>query len=85
VELETRTENGARPDITIGNIAIEVKGPTGANDLYTLIPKCWRFGKHYKNIIFVLFAPKYRPQKLDEVKAEIRKRYPEITARFIPK
>jgi len=85
VGLETRTEDGARPDITIDHIAIEVKGPTGANDLDTLIAKCWKFSQHYKNIIFVLFAPKYRPQKLDQVKAEIRKRYPEITARFISK
>jgi len=85
VELETRMEDGARPDITIDHVAIEVKGPTGAGDLDTLITKCWKFSQHYKNIIFVLFAPKYRPQKLEQVKAEIRKRYPEISARFIPK
>jgi uncharacterized membrane protein YeaQ/YmgE (transglycosylase-associated protein family) len=84
VRFEQSTENGGKPDITIEHIAIEVKGPTGANELNSLITKCWKYGKD-KKIIFVLFAPKFRPQKFEQVKAEIRKRYPEITARFILK
>lgn len=51
-----KQRGSARPDIVIGGIAIEVKGPTMDKDLITIADKCLRYSKYYKQgIIIVLF------------------------------
>ena len=67
VKFKPPMKGGGIPDIAINDIAIEVKGPTGANDLHTLVDKCAFWSNDYKKIIFVLFAPTYRPQTLEQV------------------
>ena len=84
INIEPPTEDMDRLDIVIGHIGIEIKGPTKNKDLETLLIKCMKYGKYYQKLIFVLFAPEYQPSKFDQIKAEIRTRYPEITTKFIP-
>lgn len=45
----------SRPDIVIGDIAIEVKGPTRTRDLKTIADKCNRYLQYYSNLVVVLF------------------------------
>jgi hypothetical protein len=46
----------SRPDISIGNIAIEVKGPTYRKDLETIANKLLKYPLHFEeNMIIVLF------------------------------
>lgn len=46
----------SRPDIVVKGIAIEIKGPTGENELRTIADKCMRYSQHFKSgIIIVLF------------------------------
>jgi outer membrane lipoprotein-sorting protein len=85
IKMEPQTEYRDRPDLVIKHIAIEIKAPTSNASLENLLPKCMKYGKFYSKIIFALFAREYSESKLDQVKEEIRRRYPEITARFIPK
>ena len=44
-----------RPDITIQEIAIEVKGPTKKYDLDSIFQKCASYNNHWKKFIVVLF------------------------------
>ena len=84
VKFLPRLQSGIKPDIVIDDIAIEVKGPTGANELHDLIQKCALWSNDFRKIIFVLFAPNYRQETLEQTKSIIKKRFPEINARFIP-
>jgi tetratricopeptide (TPR) repeat protein len=45
----------SRPDITIGDIAIEVKGPTNAQALVTIADKINRYTLQHDHLIVVLF------------------------------
>lgn len=45
----------SRPDIVVGNYAIEVKGPTGVDALRSVADKCMRYGQHFDRVIVVLF------------------------------
>jgi len=46
----------SRPDIVVGRIAIEVKGPTTVNELKAIADKCMRYTQHFgRGIIIVLF------------------------------
>jgi hypothetical protein len=50
------TRGSARPDIVIGGIAVEVKGPTFDRDLQTISDKCMRYCQYYpQGMIVVLF------------------------------
>jgi hypothetical protein len=84
IKIEPPTETRDRIDIVIGHIGIEIKGPTKNKDLETLLIKCMKYGKYYRKLIFVLFAPEYQQSKFEQIKAEIRTKYPEITTKFIP-
>jgi len=55
----------ARPDISIKDVAIEVKGPVQANSLQTLADKAIRYSGHYNYWIVVLFEPQYGDVTLD--------------------
>src|SRR3989344_3023645 len=51
-----QSKGSARPDIVIGGIAIEVKGPTRQKDLDTIASKCMRYRQLFKKgLIVVLF------------------------------
>ena len=45
----------SRPDMELGDIAIEVKGPTNNRALDTIANKMLRYLQHYNHIILVLF------------------------------
>jgi len=51
-----KQRGSARPDIVVGGIAIEVKGPTRDKDLVIIADKCLRYSKYFRQgIIIVLF------------------------------
>lgn len=45
----------SRPDIVIGDVAIEVKGPTRRKDLEKIADKCYRYLRYHQHLIIVLF------------------------------
>jgi len=45
----------SRPDISVGDVAIEVKGPTDKQGLVTIADKMLRYSQHFNYIIIVLF------------------------------
>jgi hypothetical protein len=91
VELEKRMQNGGgRPDIVIlPHIGVEVKGPTRDEHLDRLITQSWKYGKQFKKIIFVLFAPEFSERKFIPIRKKIEedasRERPKIDVRFIRK
>ena len=75
IELQTGT---SRPDIVIGDIAIEVKGPTTNEALNTLATKIFKYSHYYKHMIIVLFKPQFSERNYNELVAGIKRRYPEV-------
>ena len=56
VEVAFEEQRGrSRPDIVVGDIAIEVKGPTDTQGLQTIADKMLRYPQHFDYIIVVLF------------------------------
>jgi hypothetical protein len=72
-----RQEGASRPDIVIGNIAIEVKGPTDTRALDTLATKYLKYRGHYERVIFVLFDPQYSQTHFNEIHNGIKRDWPE--------
>ena len=68
----------SRPDIVIGSIAIEVKGPTRSQDLKTIADKCNRYLKYYDNLVVVLFEVDVKARFYDEWLSGIENRYSEV-------
>lgn len=68
----------SKPDISIGNIAIEVKGPTDDNAINTLPAKCLKYLNHYDNLIFVLFNPHFSENNFREIAHGIKKYHPGV-------
>ena len=50
-----KQRNRSRPDIVVGNIAIEVKGPTTNPGLATIADKIARYRLYFSGIVCVLF------------------------------
>ena len=76
---KTEIQTGSsRPDIVIGNVAIEVKGPTDDNDLNSLGTKCLKYSQHYKHMIMVLFEPNFSHRNYDELMKGMKKHFPDI-------
>lgn len=48
-------KGSSRPDISVGNIAIEIKGPTDNQGLITIADKINRYSLHFDHLIVVLF------------------------------
>jgi hypothetical protein len=71
-KIEPR-KGSSRPDITIGNIAIEVKGPTNNTDLRTIADKILRYGHHYSLIFVILFTPQLTERYFAEWAAGVRR------------
>ncbi len=68
----------SKPDISISNIAIEVKGPTDDNAVNTLPTKCLKYLKHYNSLIFVLFNPHFSENNFREIAQGIKKFHPGV-------
>lgn len=67
-DTNIETQRGSsRPDIVVNGIAIEIKGPTGENELRTIADKCMRYSQHFKRgIIIVLFDVRVNSHWYDE-------------------
>jgi len=69
----------SRPDIIIGNIAIEVKGPTFTRDLETIASKCMRYPQFFKGgLIVVLFDVQVNHRYYSEWLKGIQKTFPKV-------
>jgi hypothetical protein len=68
----------SRPDIVIGDIAIEVKGPTRSQDLDTLARKCMKYGQHYQHLTMVLFEPQFSQNEFTETETGLKKYFPQV-------
>lgn len=56
----------SRPDIVVGDVAIEIKGPTRTEELKTIADKCMRYYQHFGELIIVLFEVQvYEPRYLE--------------------
>jgi hypothetical protein len=72
VEYEVGT-GGSRPDLVVGGIAIEVKGPTDSMALQTLSHKVMKYSNHYRYLIIVLFDAMCSKYTMDETLMGIAK------------
>jgi hypothetical protein len=59
-------KGSARPDIIVGNFAIEIKGPTHHKDLQTIADKINRYLQNFDKIIIVLFDIQVSDTLLDD-------------------
>lgn len=77
---QTRIEErrgSSRPDIVIGNVAIEIKGPTRVKDLDTIASKLARYGRHYPGgVIAVLFSVEVNEKYYKEWESSITESFP---------
>ena len=74
-KFEVQT-GASRPDIVIENIAIEIKGPTDNQALQSLTDKCLRYSRYYKNMIIVLFEPRFSEGRFSELKKGMEEHFP---------
>jgi len=77
VRLEEQ-RGSSRPDITIRNIAIEIKGPTHSEDLKTIADKLIRYSQHFQHLIIVLFDLNVSRRYYQEWLNGIRKYFPDV-------
>ncbi|MFH1391136.1 MAG: hypothetical protein ABIH20_02375 [Candidatus Diapherotrites archaeon] len=69
----------SRPDLILKNIAIEVKGPTTAEQLNTIASKCMRYSKHFpEGLIVVLFDIKVGDRYYAEWFSSLKDQFPEV-------
>ena len=68
----------SRPDIVIGDIAIELKGPTGTNELQTIADKCMRYIEHYDHLLIVLFEVNAYDRRYSEWEIGMKKTFPGV-------
>ncbi|MBE8538940.1 hypothetical protein [Geoglobus acetivorans] len=78
VKIEEQ-RGSSRPDIVVGDIAIEVKGPTGFKELQSIADKLLRYSRHFNHVIVVLFDVTVNPTRYDEWVNGLRERFPEVT------
>lgn len=66
-EVEVEVQRGhSRPDIVIGDIAIEIKGPSDSVALMSVSDKAMRYMQHFKYLIVVLFEPQFNEGRYQE-------------------
>lgn len=76
----------ARPDICIGDVAIEVKGPTRDRDLQTVADKCMRYVNHFPGgLIVVLFGVEVSENRYADWLRGIQKTFPNVFVIRIPR
>ena len=69
----------ARPDIVIGGIAIEVKGPTFDKDLQTISDKCMRYSHYFpRGMIVVLFDLHVARRRYEDWLKGMKNKFPEV-------
>jgi len=68
----------SRPDLVIGDIAIEVKGPTDNMALVTISDKAMRYMQHFKYLIVVLFEPRFNQARYQEWFRGMERTYPNV-------
>jgi hypothetical protein len=74
--------SSARPDITIDNIAIEIKGPTYEKGLQSIADKCLRYPLYFeKGLIIVLFDVKVTSRFLEDWQKGLQNKYPHVVIR----
>ena len=73
IEFQT---GSSRPDIVIGNVAIEVKGPTTRKELKTIADKIIRYSRYYNKLIVVLFELNVNATYFHEWAEGIKKNFP---------
>jgi hypothetical protein len=71
-------QGSSRPDLVIGNVAIEIKGPTDNAALDTLTTKCLKYSNYYDHLVMVLFDPQYSERNFREIKEGIEKFFPHV-------
>ena len=77
IKYEFQT-GSSRPDLVIGNIAIEIKGPTDNNALDTLTTKCLKYSHYFDHLIMVLFDPQFSERHFKEVESGIHHYFPHV-------
>lgn len=71
--------SSARPDIVIGDIAIEIKGPTNEDGLRSIADKCLRYPLYFeKGLIIVLFDVKVTSRYIDDFKRGLQNKFPQV-------
>ncbi|MFH1934299.1 MAG: hypothetical protein ABIN18_22345 [Pseudomonadota bacterium] len=74
-----RQISSSRPDIVIGGVAIEVKGPTFRKDLDSIASKCMRYPQYFKRgLIVVLFNVQITQRYYDDWKKGLKSMFPEV-------
>jgi hypothetical protein len=74
--------NSARPDITIDDVAIEIKGPTYEIGLQSIADKCLRYPLYFeKGLIIVLFDVKITSRFLEDWKKGLQTKFPHVVIR----
>ena len=73
----------SRPDIIVEvdentTIAIEVKGPTGSQELQTIADKAMRYMHYFNHLIVVLFDVRVNPVRYQEWYEGLRKTFPDV-------
>lgn len=78
-ETEYEKQKGhSRPDIVVGNIAIEVKGPTDNQALITIADKCMRYSKYFQSLIVVLFEVHVNHERYEEWLSSLKSQFPNV-------
>jgi hypothetical protein len=71
--------SSARPDITIDDIAIEIKGPTLEIGLQSIADKCLRYPLYFeKGLIIVLFDIRITSRFLEDWKKGLQNKFPHV-------
>lgn len=68
----------SRPDIVIGNVAIEVKGPTTNKSLSMVTAKCIKYFRNYDRLILALFKPRYSDKACEETISGLQQYFPTV-------
>lgn len=78
-EARMEEQRGAsRPDISIENIAIEVKGPTLPVALQSIADKCMRYALHYEHLLIVLYDVRVTNAYYQEWLMALKRTHPHV-------
>lgn len=81
--ISKQQRGSAIPDIVIGDVAIEVKGPTENRDLGTIPDKSWRYlgeDDPYSFLFIVLFKPRFTDDHFHVILRQLKYQYPSRSA-----
>lgn len=75
IEIQT---GFSRPDIVIDNVAIEIKGPTKAKDLTSVLDKCHRYLQNYDHLVVVLFDVDVQADRYSDWLDSVNTHFPDV-------